>query len=598
LKQNTLTKTIAVLPFVNMSSSKDNEYFSDGMTEEIINALAKIKSLKVTSRTSSFFFKNKNIPVAQIGEELSVSTILEGSIRLSGKMMRITAQLIDVADDFHFWSETFDRYTEDVFAVQDEVSLLIADKLREHVGHFDIEDHLVEDLETPVEVYKNYLKGRYHLMKLNLTGTEKGISIFQEVIAAQPDFALAHLAINQGYAYLGTMGKLPAAEAFAKAKPFLDKALELDENLPESQLNLAWISCWQNWDLKKAYQHINKAIEIRPSDEIYLTMSNFLTLEGKFEAAHNYLNKALQLDPFSGMNNHYKGFLYYLEEKYEQAIPHFEKALRLKPDLPFPDLYIGLSWILMGQSAKGLAFFQNLPDDERGELTKLGGTTLAYVALGDTPKLNECIAQLEAAMQTDSMGRAMNYLIFTYTMMEKQKAAIKLIEQGMEYRMPLMLLLKTEPILKPLRSNTRFQELMQHIFGKKPIQEPVKKKYKNPSLSPEDSDRYHTRLEQYMLTENPFLQASLTLRELAQMIDIHPNYLSELLNDRLGKNFSEFINHYRVETFKALARDPKNAHLSLLGLAFESGFNSKTSFNTFFKKETGMTPKQFLKDIL
>ena len=141
------TKTIAVLPFVNMSSNPENEYFSDGMTEEIINALAKIKGLKVTSRTSSFYFKNKNIPISKIGQDLNVSTILEGSIRLSGKKMRITAQLIDVVDDFHFWSETFNRSVEDIFAVQDEVSLLIADMLREHIGHFDTDDQLVPALD-------------------------------------------------------------------------------------------------------------------------------------------------------------------------------------------------------------------------------------------------------------------------------------------------------------------------------------------------------------------------------------------------------------------------------------------------------------------
>ncbi|MFT6321364.1 MAG: TolB-like protein/class 3 adenylate cyclase, partial [Granulosicoccus sp.] len=170
-KQTALTKTIAVLPLVNMSADADNEYFSDGMTEEIINALAKIKGLKVTSRTSSFFFKNKKIPLSQIGEELNVATILEGSIRLSGNKMRITAQLINVKDDFHFWSETFDRSIDDIFAVQDEISLLIADRLREHLGHFELGSHLVDDLNIPIEVYKKYLKGRYYLMKLNVSGT-------------------------------------------------------------------------------------------------------------------------------------------------------------------------------------------------------------------------------------------------------------------------------------------------------------------------------------------------------------------------------------------------------------------------------------------
>ncbi len=413
------TKTIAVLPFVNMSADSDNEYFSDGITEEIINALAKIKELKVTSRTSSFHFKNKNFPISKIGQELNVSTILEGSIRLSGNKMRITAQLIDVADDFHFWSETFDRSFEDIFSVQDEVSLLIADKLREHVGHFEIDERLVDAPEVPVTIYKKYLKGRYYLMKLTLPDTEKAISIFLDVIEEQPDFPLPYLDINQGYAFLGTMGFLPANEAFAKARPFLDKALELDKNLPQSQLNLAWIRCWQNWDLESAYKHLNHALELRPSDEIYLTFSNILTLEGKLKAAQNYVDKALELDPFSAMNIHYKGFLFYLMEKYEKAIPFFKKALRLKPDLPFPPLYLGTILVLQGRPKEGLSYFQNLPLLGSGSLTKLGGTTMAHIALGDTVKSEEGLLELEAALQTDAMGSALFFLILCHTMLGK-----------------------------------------------------------------------------------------------------------------------------------------------------------------------------------
>jgi len=594
-KQKEITKTIAVLPFVNMSAEVDNEYFSDGITEEIINALAKIKALKVTSRTSSFFFKNKNIPISKIGHALNVSTILEGSVRLSGNMMRITAQLINVAEDFHFWSETFDRSTENIFEVQDEISLLIADKLREHIGHFELENHLVDNLEIPIEVYKKYLKGRYYLMKLNLAGTENAVSIFKEVIAEYPSFVLPYLAINQGYTYLGSMGLLPAPESFAKAKPYLDKALELNSDLPESQLNLAWIACWQDWDFKRAYQHIAKAIELRPSDEIFLTMSNFLTVEGKLDSAHNYIDKALQLDPLSAMNHHYKGFLFYLQEKYTEAIPYLKKGLQLKPDLPFPHICLGAIPLLEGRASEGLAFFKNLPDTDGGDLTKLGGTTLAYAASKNILETEKGIQKLEAALQSDSMGSAMKFLIQVKAMMGKNDEAIQLIEQAIGYKLPLALLTYTEPLLKPLHSIPRFQELMQQMFGKTYAPDFSKKKYKKSSLKKEETEKYYSKLEQVMLEQQPYLQANLTLRQLAKMIDLHPNYLSELLNKKMRKSFSEYINHFRVETFKKIVRLPKNEHLSLLGTAYESGFNSKTTFNTFFKKETGMTPKQFLK---
>jgi TolB-like protein/class 3 adenylate cyclase/AraC-like DNA-binding protein len=596
-KQEKHSKTIAVLPFVNMSSNADNEYFSDGMTEEIINALAKIKGLKVTSRTSSFFFKNKNIPIPNIGKELNVSTILEGSIRLSGNMMRITAQLIDVNDDYHFWSETFDRSMENIFAVQDEISLLIADKLREHLGHFDIDDHLVDAPEIPVKVYKLYLKGRYYLMKLDLPGTEKGIEILKEVIVKQPDFALAYLGINQAYAYLGTMGMIPAIEGFAKAKPFLDKALELDENLPESQVNLAWIACWQNWDLEKTYKHLNKALEIRPADHIYLTMANTLVLERKFEAAFNYIDKALQLDPFAPMNHHFKGFMFYLQEKYEKAFPCFEKSLSLKPDLHFPKLSWGNSLIMMGQAAEGLAYFQKLPDNTPG-LTKLGGITLAYAALGDTNKAEEGIAKLEAALQTDSMGSAMNYLIFSQTMLGKYDEAIKLIEQGIEYRLPMMLLLNTEPMVKPLRSIPRFQELMRQALGKETTFDTSVRKYKKSLFSKELLEKYKQQLEALMADKEPYLNPDLTLRSLAEIMEIPANHLSQLLNEGFDKNFAEYVNSFRLETFKSKAADPAQQHLTILALAFDSGFNSKTVFNTFFKKMEGKTPKAFWKKVV
>lgn len=589
--------SIAVLPFVNMSGSEDTEYFSDGMTEEIINALAKINVLKVTSRTSSFFFKNKNLPIGQIGQELNVSIILEGSVRLSGNKMRITAQLIDVLDDFHFWSETFDRSMEDVFAVQDEVSLLIADKLREHVGHFEIGDHLVETPKVSIEAYDKYLKGRYHLMKLTLSETLKGIAIFEEVIAAEPTFALPYLDINQGYALLGTMGQMPAMEAFSKAQPFLEKGIELDPNLPESLLNLAWIACWQHWDVEATYNYLNKALDIRPADNIYLTIANTMVVEGKFDSAHTYIDKALVIDPLSGINQHFKGFIYYLQEKHAVASPFFYKSLRLKPDLPFPHIYIGVGMIMEGKPKEALAYFEELSDEVSEDLTKLGGTTLAHIALENKDEIETGLAKLQAALQTGAMGSAMNFLILCKTRLGQHEEAIDLIEQGIEYRLPLTLLLYTEPLIKSLRSNTRFQALMRKVLGEVTTVNFFKRKYKKSLLDKKKIASYLKQLETLMVEEQPYLDTTLTLRALAEMLDIRANHLSQLLNEGLGKNFSEYINAYRLQAFKERAADPKQQHLTILAMAYDSGFNSKTVFNTFFKKATGKTPRAYWKEV-
>ncbi len=609
-KQTELTKSIAVLPFVNMSSSEDNEYFSDGMTEEIINALSKIKELKVTSRTSSFFFKNKKIPLSQIGEDLNVSTILEGSIRLSGNKMRITAQLINVIDDYHFWSETFDRSLEDIFAVQDEISLLIADKLREHLGHFSIADHLVDTPEVPVEIYKRYLKGRYHMLKMNLPDTEKGISILQDVIKVQPNFTLAYLGVHQGYMFLGAIGILPQQEAFGKGKFYLDKAIELDENSPECQYSLAGISYWQNWDLDTSFQHLNKALELRPTyADAYLSMTPTLLTAGKPEAALHYIDKAIQLDPFSSMNYYFKGLIYHRLENFEKAIPYFEKSISLDANFIFSKILWASCLLLMGRLTESLKMFQELPKDGLGTLSKLGGTTLVYISLGDHDKTEEGIAKLKEAMQTDLMGWALYLLLLSYSWMGKYDDAIELIEQGITQRSPMIISISSEPILKPLYSIPRFQELLEQIIGKKYFLNFLKKENKEnhhtllaepiiakkkPLLDAATNEAFSKKLLDLITNEEPYLDPNLTLKKLSDLLDIHPNQLSWLLNQSFDKSFNDFINHYRVVTFKQIALDSKNAHITLIGLAYESGFNSKTVFNTYFKKETGTTPKKWL----
>jgi TolB-like protein/AraC-like DNA-binding protein len=592
LKKN---NTIAVLPFVNMSSDVDKEYFSDGMTEEIINALAHIKGLKVTSRTSSFHFKNKNIPISKIGRELNVSTILEGSIRLSGSKMRITAQLIDVADDIHFWSKTFDRSTDDIFAVQDEISLLIAEKLREHIGHIEIEDKLVEPLNVSVEIYREYLKGRYYLMKLDYESTIKSISIFEGIIEKEPNFANPYLDINQGYTYMGAMGLLPAFEAFQKAQPYLQKALELNPNSSRSQLNLSWIACWQNWDLKKAYQHANKALEIQPADDIYLTISNYLTVEGKLDSAQNYVNKALELDPFSAMNHHYKGYLYYLQQDYESAIPYLQKALELNPILPFSPICIGFSLLLSGKPHEALGYFNTLKGISIKDLTKLGGITMCYALLRDISRCNDGIKELETYLVSELVEKALFYLILVNALLGNHDKVLDFIEQAYNNHLPLVLLLNSEPILKPIRNDERFKKIMTHAISDNNNYTP-KKRYKQSLLKKVEIDTYVKELEKIMMDYKLYLNPDLSLKDLASYLELPANYVSQLLNQGFNKNFSEYVNTFRIKEFKERVVLEENKSLTIMAVAYDSGFNSKTVFNTFFKKTEGITPNTFLKN--
>ena len=589
-------KSIAVLPFVNRSSNTEAAYFSDGITEEIINALSKIQELKVTSRTSSFSFKGTKCLISEIGKQLNVSIILEGSVRLSGNSIRITAQLIEAASDFHFWSETFDRDFKNIFRVQDEISLIIADKLREHLGHFELKEHLVDSYNVSFDTYKKYLKGRFYLMKLDYTNTVKAISIFEEVIKESPDFPLPYLDINQGYVYMGTMGLIPAYEGFIKAQPFLEKAIELKPELPETQLNLAWISCWQKWDLKQAYTHLNNALSNKPTDVMYLTMANFLTIEGKLDLAMKYLDKALELAPFSSVNINYKGFLYYMLEQYDKALPYFKRSLDLQPELPFPVVYIGACHLLSGRKEEGLAYFNNLPEDTTGYLAKLGGLTISHVMLGDTAKAQEGISKLESYLQTSSAGNALNHLILCHTQLNTTEKALEYIQQGIESHFPLILLLPTEPLAKPLHKLTTFKKHVSVIIGDSSLIEPVRK-YKKSLFIDTELMKYKKRLNSLMEEDQLYLNPELSLRILAEYMNLPPNHLSQLLNEGFEQNFSDYTNSYRLAHFKLQLNSKAVHQLTLLALAYDSGFNSKTVFNTFFKKTMGTTPRAYWKQL-
>lgn len=589
--------TIAVLPFVNMSSNPETEYFSDGMTEEIINALAKIKTLKVTSRTSSFHFKGQNLPIRHIGQELNVATILEGSIRLSGKRMRLTAQLIDVQEDFHFWSETFDRTMEDIFAVQDEISLLIADKLREHTGHFEIEEHLVEAPEIVTDAYQQYLKGRFYILKMSRGSILQGIQLMEEVIATQPHYALAYLGVHLGYTMLATLGLEPAQEAFAKAYPYLQKAVALDASLPECQLQLSYIALLQDWDLTQTYEHLARAFDIRLSVEYYQSMASTLACEGKQKAAMGYIDIALQLDPYSAINAHLKGFIYYVERNYDLSIIWFDKSQKSKSKFLVSTLYLGQALLLSGREKEALAYYEGLEGDQAADLMKVGGITLAHAMMNNRAAATAVVAELEAALETELMDKALNLLIMIYARLGEEERALALIAQGIENRLPMMIFLREEPMLQPLWDNVAYQELMAQVLDPSGIERPSERKYKKTLLDDELTTEYKARLETLMEEKQPYLDPQLTLRGLAAQMDISPNQLSQLLNEGFDRNFSEFVNSYRLSEFKSKVGNDGLQHLTLLALAYDSGFNSKTVFNTFFKKSTGMTPKAYWKSV-
>ncbi|MTB51015.1 helix-turn-helix domain-containing protein [Lewinella sp. W8] len=595
-KRSVARQTVAVLPFSNRSRQEEDEYLSDGMTEEIINALSKIKPLKVTSRTSSFYYKNKQVTLPEIGRQLEVAYILEGSVQVAGNKMRIAVTLVDAQEDVPLWSHSLDRSLDDIFAVQDEVSLLVADRLREHIGHFDIDEQLVPQLPVTVDNYKRYLRARYHLLKMSAPEIERGMEMLREIVADQPDFPLAHLGLHLGYTLMGTLGIMPAPAAFAAGGPFLERAMTLDDSLPEIQLHRSYQSFLQDWDLPQAYEHLQRSFERRPTVEYYQSMTSYLVAEGKLRAAHHYIDTALQIDPFSDINHHLKGFLFYVQEQYPAAIQYFEKSLALKPDAHVSLPELGRSLLLAGHTQRAREFFRELPlpDDD---LLKVSGETMFY-ALTAPEQALEGLEKLTAALDGALIDQALNYLTLCHALLGNTEKTLQLLEQGINARLPMVVYTQIDPILKPIRALPEFQGLSARIFGSDPVLDTPQNKYKKNLLSSEEIDRYKQQLTKLMERDAPYLDAELSLRNLADRMELPPNYLSQLLNAGFGQNFAEYVNTYRLEYFKSRLGDPAFQHLTLLGLAYESGFNSKTSFNTFFKKATGTTPAAYRKQQL
>jgi len=325
-------RSIAVLPFVSLSSDPENEYFSDGITEELLNALTRVEGLQVTARTSSFAFKGRNIDIREIGKQLGVKTVLEGSVRKAGNRVRITAQLISVADGYHIWSETYDRQLEDIFEIQDEISLKIANKLRKKLSIESTNEKLVLPSTKDLDAYNLYLKAVFYQNKWTLKDSQIAIKLLEEAINIDPKFATAYATIAMIYGFLGASGKMPPVTAYPKAKEYAFLANQIDENLPESHLALANYYFWLEFNLKEAKKHVNQAIKLNPSlADAYLFKALFLNVSNRAKEASVYIKLSMQLDPFSMAAKLINSRTLYWMGKKEEAIEEINKILEISP---------------------------------------------------------------------------------------------------------------------------------------------------------------------------------------------------------------------------------------------------------------------------
>jgi serine/threonine-protein kinase len=490
--------SIAVLPFVNMSADPDNEYFSDGITEELINALANVDGIRVAARTSCFAFKGKNTDVAKIAAKLHVATLVEGSVRRAGDRLRVTAQLIDARDGYHLWSDTYDRRLADVLDVQTEITRAIVASLKNRVysgaGRLAVSSSSARDsaLASPnsgrrdsiapasnprdtsvgivgrshtpdFRAYDLYLKGRYAWNHRTAAALAEAAQYFEQAAARDPRFAQAYVGIADAYVLLPQYGgKVTPAQAWERAKTAARRALALDSTLAAAHASLAFGKTIYEWDWEGAEAAFRRAIAENPNYALaHQWYAVYLGGRGRLQESLREMQFAQDLDPLSRIISKSVGWTLYALRRYDDAVAQLEQALQLDPNFPAAHVSLGLTYLKKGMPAKATGELERAISLEGRNPTDVAILSYTYAASGNTKAAEGIVAELEAR----SRGEYILPIAFAvaYTGLGKKDEAIRWLEKGVDTRDPNLAINLFDPVFDPLRSHPSFSHVKRRM---------------------------------------------------------------------------------------------------------------------------------------
>jgi serine/threonine protein kinase len=454
-------RSIAVLPFVNSSPDPENEYFSDGMTDELIRALSKVEGLQVASRTSVFALKNLREDVGTLGRRLNVSTVLDGTVRKSGNRLRITVQLSSVEDGRTLWSERYDREMADVFAIQDEIAGTIVRTLRSTLLG-DLSDPTPVRYTANVKAYSLYLKGRFCWNRRTQEGIKEGIRYFEQAIREDPGYALAYSGLADSYALDLDYRGAPVFEGMERAKAEARKAIELDNTLAEAHTSLGWVTFIYDWDWPAADREFSCAVSLNPR---YATArqwySWFLAAMGRFEEALHQGRTAIDLDPASVSVRRSMGWLQYYARQYSDALENLRRALAMNPTSEETHRLLGLVYLQQGLHDEAAGSFKEaLAVSEQDALAFAG---LGHVAArrGRASEARAVLEELHQRARTRYVSPVAQAGL--YATLGERDLAFGWLEKAYQDRRGWLAYLKIEPILDGLRPDPRFGRLLERM---------------------------------------------------------------------------------------------------------------------------------------
>jgi adenylate cyclase len=462
-KLNQPTNRLAILPFENLSADPENEYFSDGITEELINAVTRVEGLQVTSRTSCFAFKKKHEDVREIGHKLGVDKILEGSVRKAGNRVRITAQLINSSDGYHVWSETFDRDLDNIFEVQDEIARIIVNKLRESIAEKPREEQFVKQSTENIEAYSLFLKGVYFQNKITPADVRKAIPYFEEAIKLDPHFAPAPGHLAGCYAQLGGMGQMNPQKAFQAAHSYADKALELDNRLAEAYAVKGAAYMLYDWNWTDAYEYLSKALKLNSGSSIAsLMMSMYYQIHGKLNEAVQVLEAATQYDPLSPLVNTALAERYFYARRYDDAIRQAEKILELDPQMRNALEIKGYCLGMKGEWNKAIKIFKEFHRLAHHPLKGLTPLACAYAKTGEIEKAKECIKKIERRLVEEPGSVPEADLAMVWWVLGDKEKTFDYLSKALDKRMPISYG-SSSPLLEGIEKDPRTEELKRRM---------------------------------------------------------------------------------------------------------------------------------------
>jgi eukaryotic-like serine/threonine-protein kinase len=454
-------ESLAVLPLENLSRDPEQEYFADGMTEELITDLAKIGALRVISRTSVMQYKGAKKPLPQIARELSVDAVVEGSVLRSGNRLRISAQLIEARTDRHLWANSYERDLRDVLALQEEVARAIAREIQTEVTPQE-QTRLTNARPVSPEVYENYLKGRYYWNKRTEQGVRKGLDYFQQAVDEDPAYARGYVGLADSYFILGYYSWLPPKEAFPKAKAAALKGLELDDSLAEGHTALAVVARDFDWDWVVAEKEFKRAFELNPSyASAHQWCANLFNALGRREEALVQMKKAQELDPLSLIINADLGRTFYFARRYDESVEQFRKTLDMDPNFALAHLWLGQADEQEKMFEKAIVEFQK-------GVSLSGGSTYALARLGHAyavaGKSNEAQGILKRLNDLSKQKYVSPYdMAVIYVGLGVKGQAFTWLERAYGDRSVWLDFLNVEPQLDPLRSDPHFQDLVRRV---------------------------------------------------------------------------------------------------------------------------------------